>query len=53
LEEKDRIIGGLEADIVTFRKDFQNKNMQDNSKLLDEIISIQRPNHDKSGLGYN
>jgi hypothetical protein len=27
LEEKDRIIGGLEAEIVTLRKDLQKKNM--------------------------
>jgi hypothetical protein len=27
LEEKDKIIGNLEAKIVTLRKDIQNKNM--------------------------
>ena len=27
--------------------------MQNNSKVLNDIISSQRPNHDKSGLGYN
>jgi chromosome segregation ATPase len=53
LEERDRIIGNLEAEIVTLRKDLQKKNMQNNSKVLDDIISSQRPNHDKSGLGYN
>jgi hypothetical protein len=53
LEEKDRIIGNLEAEIVTLRKDLQKKNMQNNSKVLDEIISSQRPHHDKSRLGYN
>jgi hypothetical protein len=53
LEERDRIIGNLEAEIVTLRKYLQKKNMQNNSKVLDEIISSQRPNHDKSRLGYN
>jgi hypothetical protein len=52
LEERDRIIGNLEEEIVTLRKDLQKKNMQNNSKVLDEIISNQRPHHDKSGLGY-
>jgi vacuolar-type H+-ATPase subunit H len=28
LEEKDKIIGNLEAQIVTLRKDIQNKNMK-------------------------
>ena len=53
LEEKDKIIGNLEADIVTLRKDLQNKNMQNNSKVLDDIINSQKYHHDKSGLGYN
>jgi hypothetical protein len=30
------------------RKYFQNKNMQNSSKVVDTIINIQRPNHDKS-----
>ena len=53
LEEKDRIIGNLEADIVTLRKDIQKKNIKNNSKVLDDIIISQKPYHDKSGLGYN
>jgi hypothetical protein len=53
LEERDRIIGNLEAEIVTLRKDIQNKNTQNNSKVLDDIISSQKPHQDKSGLGYN
>jgi hypothetical protein len=48
LEEKDNIIGNLEAEIVTLRKDLQKKNMQNNSKVLDEIISSQKSHHDKS-----
>jgi hypothetical protein len=50
LEERDRIIGNLEAEIVTLRKDLQKKNMQNNSKVLDDIISSQKPHHDKSDL---
>jgi hypothetical protein len=53
LERRDRIIENLEADIVTLRKDPQKKNMQKNSKVLNDVISSQRPNHYKSGLGYN
>jgi hypothetical protein len=53
LEEKDKIIGNLEEEIVTLRKDLQNKNMQNNSKFLDDIISSKKCHHDKSGLGYN
>jgi hypothetical protein len=50
LEEKDKIIGNLEADIVTLRKDIQKKN---SSKVLDDIISSQKSHLDKSRLGYN
>jgi hypothetical protein len=53
LEEKDRIIGNLEAEIVTLRKDIQKKNMQNSSKVLDDIISSQKSHLDKSRLGYN
>jgi hypothetical protein len=47
LEGKDKIIGNLEADIVTLRKDIQKKNMKNSSKVLDDIISPTSP------LGYN
>jgi vacuolar-type H+-ATPase subunit H len=53
LEEKDKIIGNLEAEIVTLRKDLQKKNMQNRSKVLDDIINSQKYHHDKSKLGYN
>jgi hypothetical protein len=43
----------LEGEIVTLRKDIQKKNMQNNSKVLDDIISSQKSHHDKYGLGYN
>jgi hypothetical protein len=43
----------LEAEIVTLRKDIQNKNMQNNSKVLNDIINSKKPYHDKSGIGYN
>jgi hypothetical protein len=43
----------LEGEIVTLRKDLQKKNMQNNSKVLDDIISSQNPYHDKYRLGYN
>ena len=53
LEERDRTIGNLEAKIVTLIKYLQTKNIQNSSKVLDNIINIQIPNHDKSELGYN
>jgi hypothetical protein len=53
LEGKDGIIGNLEAEIVTIRKDIQKKNMQNSSKVLDDIISSKKSYLDKSRLGYN
>ena len=53
VEERDSIIGNLEVEIVTLRKDLQEKNNQNNSKVLDNIISSQNPHHEKSTLGYN
>jgi hypothetical protein len=52
-EGKDRIIGNLEAEIVTLRNDLQKKNMQNNSKVLDDIIKGKKLDHDKFILGYN
>jgi predicted RNase H-like nuclease (RuvC/YqgF family) len=51
LEGKDRIIGNLEEEIVTLRKDIQKKNMQNSSKILDDIINSQKSHLDKSRLG--
>jgi hypothetical protein len=53
LEGKDRIIGNLEVEIVTLRKDIQKKNMKNSLKVLDDIISSQKYYLDKSGPGYN
>jgi hypothetical protein len=53
LEEKDKIIGNLEAEIVTLRIDLQKKNIQNNSKVLDDIINSQKSHHDNSRLAYN
>jgi hypothetical protein len=53
LEGRDRIIGNLEVEIVTLRKDLQKKNMKNNSKVLNDIFNSQKPHHDKFGLGYN
>jgi hypothetical protein len=43
----------LEEKIVTLRKNIQKKNMQNNSKVLNDIINNQKPHHHKFGLGYN
>jgi hypothetical protein len=53
LEGKDMIIGNLEAEIVTLRKDIQKKNVQNSSKVLDDIINSKKYHFDKSRLGYN
>jgi hypothetical protein len=53
LEENDKIIGNLEVEIVTLRKDIQKKNMQNSSKVMDDIINSQKSYLDRSGLGYN
>ena len=53
LEGKGGIIGNLEAEIVTLRKDIQKKNIQNSSKVLDDNINSQKSYLDKSELGYN
>jgi hypothetical protein len=53
LEGKDRIIGNMEAQIVTLRKNIQKKNMQNSSKVLDDIINSKKSYLDKFGLRYN
>src|SRR3984957_21135792 len=53
LEGKDGIIGNLEAKIVTLRKNIQKKNMQNSSKVLDDIINSKKSHLDKFRLGYN
>jgi hypothetical protein len=48
------MIKGLEEKIITLRKYIWKKDMKkNNTKVLDEIISSQRPYHDKFGLRYN
>jgi predicted RNase H-like nuclease (RuvC/YqgF family) len=53
LEEKDKIIGNLEAEFVTLRKDIQKKNMQNSSKVMNDIISSKKSHLDKFRLGYD
>ena len=43
----------MEAKVATLRKDLQQKNMYNSSKVLDKIINSEKPHHDKYGLGYN
>jgi hypothetical protein len=50
-KERDKIIGNLEENIVTLRNDLQKKNMQNNSKVLDDII--KNLYHEKYRFGYN
>jgi uncharacterized protein YabN with tetrapyrrole methylase and pyrophosphatase domain len=45
LEVKEKEKDSLETKIVSLRKEI--------TKILDEIISAQRPYRDRSGLGYN
>jgi seryl-tRNA synthetase len=53
LEGKYRIIGNLEAEFVTLRKDIQKKNMQNSSKVPNDIINSKKCHLDKFGLRYN
>ena len=53
LEEKDKIIGNLEAEVVILRNDIQKKNMHNSSKVLDDIINSQKSDFDKTGLRHN
>jgi hypothetical protein len=53
LEEKNKIIGNLEAEVVTLRKDIQKKNMHNNPKVLNDIISSQKSHLEKPEHGYN
>jgi hypothetical protein len=47
LEEKEKIKEILEVEIVSLRKELQKKDMQqNNTKILDEIISTQRTYYD-------
>jgi hypothetical protein len=41
LEERGRIIGNLEAEIVTLRNDLQKKNMQNNSKFWMTLSTVK------------
>jgi hypothetical protein len=43
----------LEEEIVTLKKDIQEKNMHNSSKVLDDIINSKKYHLDKFGLGYN
>jgi hypothetical protein len=43
----------LEEYIFTLRKDIQKKNMQNSSKVLDDIINSKKSHLDKTGLRYN
>ena len=52
LETNDKIIGNLEAEVLTLRKDIQKKNMHNSLKALDEITCSQKSHLDKFGLGY-
>jgi hypothetical protein len=54
LDEKHRIIEGLESEIVTLRKDLQKKDMkQISTRILDNIINSQINYYDMFVLGYN
>jgi hypothetical protein len=56
LEEKNKITYNLEDEIVSLRKELQKKDIQlnfgNNTKILDEITSNQKPFYEKYGLGY-
>jgi len=48
------MIGSLEAEVVSLRKDLQKKYMQQKiTKILDQIINTQRYSDDRSIIGYD
>ena len=57
LEEKEEIQVELENEIVVLRRKLQKENIKRNfdksTKILNQIINIQRSIRDKIGLGYN
>ena len=53
LEGRDKIIRNLEEKFVTLRKDLQKKNMQNKSKVFNDIINSKKSHYDKFRLGYN
>ena len=56
LEENLRVKENLEAEIISFRKDLQkrdlNQSFENRSKILDQILSSQKYFHDKHRFGY-
>jgi hypothetical protein len=53
INEKEDSFCKLEAEIVDLRKKVEKSNkFLNSSRILDEILEIQRPSCDKSGLGY-
>jgi hypothetical protein len=53
INEKEESCCKLEAEIVDLRKKVEKSNkFLNSSRILDEILEIQRPSCDKSGLGY-
>ena len=47
----------LEKEIIQLRKgvdeEYIKSNFENNSRTLDEILSVQRPSSNKTGLGYD
>ena len=55
LKERIQDSEKLEKQIIQLRKGVDEKysNFENNSRILDDILSIQRPSNDKIGLGYD
>ena len=57
MEQKEKIHAKLENEIISLIGKLQSKdikhNFDNNTKILDQIISSQRSIYVKSGLGYN
>ena len=57
LKERIQYSEKLEKDIIQLRKAVDEKyiksKFENNSRILDDILSIQRPSNDKTGLGYD
>ena len=57
LKEKIQDFEKFEKEIIQIRKGVDEKyiksNFENKSRILDDILSIQRPSNDKTGLGYD
>jgi len=53
LKEKEEVCEEREAEIVSLKKELEQvKNSLESSQILDTILNNQKPQHEKSGIGF-